>query len=100
MLLGTSWFALSACTAKFWDRLDHHLPTNAKGAQAFYSKARLAAEQGQHPLPAPDPVPLPQGSHHRSPVRSVQPAASAKEAAQVAAWDSTAVLAPVSWSDA
>ena len=80
-LLGTSWFALFACTAKFGDRQDHHLPTNVKRVQAFYSNAWLAAEQGQHLLLAPDPersplgrlsqVSLPQGRNHQSPVRSV-----------------------------
>ena len=80
-LLGTSWFALFACTAKFGDRQDHHLPTNVKRVQAFYSNAWLAAEQGQHLFLAPDPersplgrlsqVSLPQVRNHQSPVRSV-----------------------------
>ena len=80
-LLGTLWFALFACTAKFGDRQDHHLPTNVKRVQAFYSNAWLAAEQGQHLFLAPDPersplgrlsqVSLPQGRNHQSPVRSV-----------------------------
>ena len=51
----------------------------------------------QNSLPChPSQVPFPQGPNHQSPVRSVQPAASVKEAAQEAAWDSTAALAPAS----
>ena len=99
-LLGTSWFALSACTAKFGDRQDHHLPTNAKRVQAFYSNLLPAPDPERSPPGHPSQVPLPQGPNLQSHVRSVQPAASVKEAAQMAVWESTAVLALVSWSDA